>query len=126
GGAALVIDYGHPRSSPGDTLQAVRRHQPAPVFLRPGEADLTAHVDFQALVDAAAPAAATEIVTQGDFLRALGIEIRADRLIRSAPNRADVIADACRRLIEPSGMGNLFKVVGMTHPGLSVPPGFPT
>ena len=126
GGAALIIDYGHPQTAAGDTLQAVRRHQPVPIFERPGEADLTAHVDFQALAEAARPAAATRVVTQGAFLRALGIEIRADRLCRSSPQRTDLIADACRRLIEPSGMGNLFKVVGLTHPGLPVPPGFPT
>lgn len=123
GGAALVIDYGHPVSAPGDTLQAVRRHQPAPPLEAPGDVDLTAHVDFQALAEAAHPATAGRVVTQGTFLRSLGIELRADRLAVAAPDKADAIASACRRLIEPSGMGNLFKVMAITHPGLPPPPG---
>jgi SAM-dependent MidA family methyltransferase len=124
GGAALVIDYGHPFSAPGDTLQAVRRHRPVPVLGSPGDADLTAHVDFQALAEAAAPAKATRLVTQGDFLRTLGIEVRAQRLIAAAPNKAMDITNACRRLIEPQGMGTLYKIRALTHPGLPTPPGF--
>ena len=53
GGAALIIDYGHPRSAAGDTLQALRTHQYVDPFDAPGEADLTAHVDFEALAAAA-------------------------------------------------------------------------
>ena len=49
GGAALLIDYGHLRQGFGDTLQAVRRHAFVDPLLAPGEADLTAHVDFAAL-----------------------------------------------------------------------------
>lgn len=124
GGAALIIDYGHATSAVGDTLQAVRRHRPAAVLDDPGDADLTAHVDFQALAEAARPARATEVVPQGAFLRSLGIELRADRLISATPQKADMIASACRRLIEPSGMGTLFKVRALTHPGLPTPPGF--
>jgi NADH dehydrogenase [ubiquinone] 1 alpha subcomplex assembly factor 7 len=124
GGAALIVDYGHATTAVGDTLQAVRRHRPAAVLDNPGDADLTAHVDFQALAEAARPAIATEVVTQGAFLRALGIELRADRLISTTPHKADSVASACRRLIEPSGMGTLFKVRALTHPGLPTPPGF--
>ncbi len=124
GGAALVIDYGHPRTAIGDTLQAVRRHRPAAVLEDPGEADLTAHVDFQALAEAARPAAASPVVPQGVFLRRLGVEPRADRLMAAAPETAADVASACRRLIEPSGMGNLFKVMAITHPGLPNLPGF--
>ena len=124
GGVALIIDYGHAISAVGDTLQAVRHHKPSPVLETPGDADLTAHVDFQALATAASPATATEVITQGAFLRSLGIELRADRLISGTPQKADMIASACRRLIEPSGMGTLFKVRALTHPGLPTPPGF--
>jgi NADH dehydrogenase [ubiquinone] 1 alpha subcomplex assembly factor 7 len=124
GGAALIIDYGHANTSAGETLQAVRHHRPAAVLENPGDADLTAHVDFQALAEAARPAQATEVVSQGAFLRSLGIELRADRLISATPQKADIVANACRRLIEPSGMGTLFKVRALTHPGLPTPPGF--
>lgn len=124
GGAALVIDYGHAASGIGDTLQAVRDHRMVPVFDEPGESDLTAHVDFETLARAAQPARASETLTQGAFLRSLGIEVRAERLMASQPAKADVIASSCRRLIEPSGMGTLFKVRAFTHPGLPIPPGF--
>jgi NADH dehydrogenase [ubiquinone] 1 alpha subcomplex assembly factor 7 len=124
GGAALIIDYGHAISAAGDTLQAVKRHRTTPVLDSPGDADLTTHVDFQALAKAARPAIATEVLSQGAFLRALGIELRADRLISATPQKADMVSSACRRLIEPSGMGTLFKVRALTHPGLPTPPGF--
>jgi SAM-dependent MidA family methyltransferase len=123
-GAALVIDYGHAESAVGDTLQAVKGHRPVPVLADPGSADLTAHVDFQALAEAAAPAHATETTTQGSFLRSLGIELRAERLASHTPQKAEVLLRACRRLIDPSGMGTLFKVRALTHPGLPTPPGF--
>ncbi len=55
GGAALIVDYGYGAEAGfGDTLQAVKAHQYAPVLETPGEADLTAHVDFAALAAAAA------------------------------------------------------------------------
>jgi len=123
GGVALIIDYGHPASAVGDTLQAVRRHHPVPVLESPGDADLTAHVDFQALAAAASPAAASPVVTQGGFLRFLGIELRADRLMAGRPDKAEEIGSACRRLIDPSGMGTLFKVMALRPLGLSPLPG---
>ncbi len=127
GGAALILDYGYPRSHPGDTLQAVRRHQPVPVLEAPGEADITAHVDFEALVRAALTAGARPHgpVEQGGWLRALGIETRAEQLKRgAAPDQTAAVDAACDRLIGPDGMGTLFKVLAVTGPGLSVPPGF--
>jgi SAM-dependent MidA family methyltransferase len=124
GGAALLIDYGHPTSALGDTVQAVRHHAYAPVLESPGEADLTAHVDFQALSQAARPAKCFGPVTQGGFLRALGIELRCERLARSSPDKAGEIAAACRRLIDASEMGTLFKALAMTQPMLPAPPGF--
>lgn len=123
-GAALIIDYGHAATAVGETLQAVKSHRTTDVLDDPGDADLTAHVDFQALAEAAKPATATNVVTQGAFLRSLGIELRADRLISGTPQKADMVASACRRLIDPSGMGTLFKVRALTHPGLPTPPGF--
>jgi NADH dehydrogenase [ubiquinone] 1 alpha subcomplex assembly factor 7 len=126
GGAALIIDYGHPFSAAGDTFQAVRQHKPAPVLDAPGLADLTAHVDFQALAEAARPARSTRPVTQGQLLRALGIDMRAERLAAVAPDKAEDISLAYRRLIDPQGMGNLFKAIALIHPQLPTPPGFPS
>lgn len=129
GGAALVIDYGHAHSGFGDTLQAVRRHAFADIFAEPGEADLTAHVDFARLAAIAEQhgARAARPVTQGAFLRALGIDARADALARRANDsqRADIGA-ALQRLTGAGadGMGELFKVMAVTHPRLPTPPGF--
>lgn len=123
-GVLLAIDYGHDRTAVGDTLQAVRSHQPVPALQTPGEADLTAHVDFAALVQAAEPAKTSPIVGQGSFLRRLGIELRAERLAASRPDKADDLISGCHRLINPAGMGTLFKVLAVSSPDLPDLPGF--
>lgn len=127
GGGALFIDYGHGRSAPGDTLQAVRGHARHDPFESPGEADLTAHVDFAALSRAAREAgvAAHDPITQGELLTRLGIGLRAERLIRSATaTQAEDIRGACNRLIAPEEMGTLFKALALTPDGAPPPPGF--
>ena len=127
GGAALIIDYGHPRSAPGDTLQAVRRHAFDDVLDRPGEADLTHHVDFEVLARAASATGARPYgpIPQGVFLGRLGIERRAAALLRSAtPEQAVDIRAALRRLVHPREMGDLFKAFAIAHPDDPPPPGF--
>jgi SAM-dependent MidA family methyltransferase len=126
GGVALFIDYGHERSAPGDTLQAVHAHSFAPVLQNPGEHDLTAHVDFEALTKAAEAAGAkvTPVVRQGEWLIYLGVESRAQALSRANPERADEIAAALHRLTAPAEMGVLFKVVALHSPDWPVPAGF--
>lgn len=124
-GMALIVDYGHPLSAVGDTLQAVRHHRFHPVLELPGEADITAHVDFEALAAAAIPARTWGPVPQGRFLNALGIQTRAAML--SAQAGAKVAADIAgqmRRLIAADEMGTLFKVLALAHPALPAPPGF--
>jgi len=126
GGAALIIDYGHAHSHPGDTLQAVSGHAYAPVLEAPGEADITHHVDFGALGTAARSAGAVVHgpVPQGLFLGRLGAAQRAEALVQADPGRADEVLSAVRRLIDPRRMGQLFKALAMTHPELPTPPGF--
>lgn len=126
GGAALVIDYGHERRSPGDTLQAVRGHAFAPILDKPGEQDLTAHVDFERVAEVAGEAGAsvTPIVTQGDWLQRLGIAARADSLAAAHPARSDDIAAALTRLCDPGQMGKLFKVIALHSPDWPAPAGF--
>ncbi len=127
GGAALIIDYGHAASAPGETLQAVRAHERHDPLDAPGEADLTAHVDFAALSRAAARAgAATHGPTpQGLFLSRLGIAERVERLRRSAtPDQALDVETACHRLIAAEEMGTLFKALAITPPTMPAPPGF--
>jgi SAM-dependent MidA family methyltransferase len=126
GGAALIIDYGYEGPAIGDTLQAVRGHDYANPFDTPGEADLTAHVDF-AMIREAAEAEGLTVhgpVTQGAFLTALGIDARAAALARAAPERADGVEIDRDRLVADDKMGELFKVIALTAPGWPVPEGF--
>jgi NADH dehydrogenase [ubiquinone] 1 alpha subcomplex assembly factor 7 len=123
-GAALIIDYGHLRSDAGDTFQAIARHSFADPLKNPGQADVTAHVDFQALAHAAEDLGARVHgpVSQGEFLKRLGIETRAAALMaKAAPDVSEDIAGALKRLIGSGrgGMGSMFKVLAISEPGLT-------
>lgn len=127
GGLALVVDYGEAGGGLADTFQAVRDHRPADPLEAPGEADLTAHVDFAALARAAriGGAAAYGPVEQAAFLARLGLDLRLERLLRSAtPDQAAALEAGARRLTAPEEMGRLFKVLAIAAPGAPVPPGF--
>ena len=126
GGVAIIIDYGHATSAPGDTLQAVRGHDYAPVLANPGEQDLTAHVDFESVARAAtnAGASVTPLVTQGEWLNRLGIGARAAGLANTNPERSDELASAVQRLTSSEEMGNLFKVLAIHSPDWPAPAGF--
>ena len=126
GGVALLIDYGHARTAPGDTLQAVRGHGFADPLADPGEQDLTSHVDFEAIGQAARKAGAfvSKLVTQGDWLRRLGIEQRAQSLIASNPDKRHDINQALHRLCGLDEMGELFKVMAIRSPDWPEPAGF--
>jgi len=126
GGAAILIDYGHERSAPGDTLQALRGHRFAPVLADPGEQDLTAHVDFEAVAQAAVEAGAsvTPLAPQGAWLKRLGIDARAAALAAANPERAHDIAATLARLTASNAMGELFKVIALHAPGWPQPAGF--
>jgi NADH dehydrogenase [ubiquinone] 1 alpha subcomplex assembly factor 7 len=125
GGIALLIDYGHWTSAAGDTLQAVHGHAYAPVLDRPGEQDLTAHVDFQVIAGVARDAGAivTPVVPQGEWLLRLGIEARAQALARANAGRARDIEAALHRLTSADEMGALFKVIAIHSPQWPAPAG---
>jgi NADH dehydrogenase [ubiquinone] 1 alpha subcomplex assembly factor 7 len=131
GGVLLAIDYGHERAGFGDTLQALEDHRFADPLARPGEADLTTHVDFSALARAAIAEGAVVHgpVSQREFLLALGLDDRAARLkARARPERASEIDVAVARLTDPNprGMGALFKVLGISHPAVVRLPALPS
>lgn len=127
GGRALIIDYGHLHSGAGDTLQAVRRHAYWPVLSSPGRADITAHVNFERIAHAAfaAGAAAHGPISQGEFLQRLGLSMRLERLSfgKTPEEAADLFAGA-HRISSPAQMGELFKVLCISAPGLPEPEGF--
>src|SRR3954467_11638656 len=128
-GAALIIDYGHLRSEAGAPFQAIARHSFTDPLKNPGQADVTAHVDFQALVRAAEDldARVHGPVSQGAFLKALGIEQRAATLMaKTTPEVSEDISGALKRLTEGGrgGMGSMFKVVAISDPALDLLAGF--
>lgn len=116
GGTAIIIDYGHAAGEQGDTLQAVRGHKFSYVLDHPGEQDLTAHVDFAALAEAArrGGAVASRVASQGTWLETLGIGARAMALAAKNPADTESIAAARRRLCDEGEMGRLFKVMALT------------
>ena len=124
GGWALIVDYGRDTSGPGSSLQAVRGHRGADILDRPGETDLSAHVDFAALA-AAAGARVFGPTGQGDFLRRLGIVRRAETLkAAAAPGQRAAIDAALARLIAPDQMGTLFRVLAVGDDRSAAPAGF--
>ncbi|MDX2074117.1 MAG: SAM-dependent methyltransferase [Alphaproteobacteria bacterium] len=127
GGAFLVVDYGYTGGSRGDTLQAVRQHHYHPVLADPGEADLTAHVDFDALMEVAQSAGATTFgaLPQGKFLLQIGASQRLMNLCAAAsePQQKELM-NGFERLISHEQMGELFKVLAVLPSGGGRPEGF--
>lgn len=125
-GRVLFIDYGYLRPEGADTLQALKRHTKVDPIATPGQADLTAHVDFTRLAELAESAGLVVHgpVTQGMFLRGLGIEFRAEALARANPQHAPRLARELKRLTHTEEMGALFKVICISSPNLPPPAGF--
>lgn len=117
GGAALVIDYGYMGDAHRDTLQAVKNHSFHPVLRDPGEADITAHVDFQSLMHIAHDTGlnVAPLTTQGEFLIRMGAQKRVELLLKSATEeQRHILMSGVERLISSQAMGDLFKVMAMT------------
>ncbi|MEY4878738.1 MAG: hypothetical protein RJB62_206 [Pseudomonadota bacterium] len=126
-GVALAIDYGHGIPGLGDTFQALKANAFVGVLDEPGEADLTAHVDFAALKTAAEDAGARVAgpIAQSALLEALGIGLRVQRLKETAPERSAEIEAAVARLTDQNEMGALFKALALSRPNTPAPAGFP-
>jgi len=123
---ALFIDYGPADGAPGDTLRAFQNGVQVDPFTKPGACDLTVDVDFSRLkrLAEAAGLAVAEPIPQGGFLMALGLQDRLDQLVKANPGEADTIFTAIRRLADPAEMGERFKVICLSSPGLPPPAGF--
>nr|WP_083234740.1 SAM-dependent methyltransferase [Porphyrobacter sp. LM 6] len=118
GGAALIIDYGQMELRAGSSIQALKAHRKVDVLAHPGEADITAHVDFELLQQVARDNGADVmgVQFQGEWLRQLGIDTRLEALQRRNPREADKLKRQRDRLVESSQMGTLFKVMGLCSP----------
>ena len=123
-GAVLLIDYGRDHAEPGDTLQALHRHEKRQPLDAPGEDDLTVWADFELARKMAVVTRvkSSPIVSQAAFLSAMGIGARLASLIEKNPARADTLKHQYERLMAPDQMGNLFKVFAMAYPvGIALP-----
>ena len=128
GGAALIVDYGYEAWPLTGTLQAVRGHAPADPLAAPGTADLSAHVDFAALLAVARRAgiATAGPIGQGRFLAGLGVAQRADRLKAGADAAtAEAIDRDIARLVDGAAMGRLFRALVYWHSPTGAAPVFP-
>ena len=126
GGAALIIDYGATELRAGSTLQALRDHKKVDVLSHPGQADLTAHVDFELLQDVAKANGADVmgLQMQGEWLQQMGIDTRLEALTRKNPGQKDKLQRQRDRLVQDSQMGVLFKVLGVCGPRWPIGVGF--
>ncbi|MHA7871713.1 MAG: class I SAM-dependent methyltransferase [Hyphococcus sp.] len=126
-GAALIIDYGHRQTGFGDTLQGVRGHAYWPPLSMPGHADITAHVDFEAIARTAIEhsVAVYGPIAQGTFLDRLGLSLRVEALCRGKSTKdAEAIRSGASRLVAANEMGELFKALCILSPSLPAPAGF--
>ena len=126
GGAALIIDYGHAEPACGDSFQALAQHKMVDPLAAPGEADLTAHVNFPLLAHIAERHGlrSAAIAEQGTFLEALGLNLRAQALMQASPGREKEINAERLRLAAPQQMGRLFKVLGVAQKDMPPLAGF--
>ena len=124
--AGLFIDYGYADAAHGETLQAVKAHRFVDPLAEPGEADITAHVDFAALARdmCAAGLSPGPAIPQRDLLFSLGIRERAEALVRQNPDAFESVRSGVERLIDPAptGMGALFKAMVVTTAGVGIGP----
>ena len=121
GAVALFIDYGPMQSAPGSSVQAIRDGKYADPLAEPGQADITAHVDFSAI---AARVNAQGPVKQNAFLTALGLFQRSDFLAQKHPEMAEKLKFSAQRLPAPEAMGSLFKCLALYPEGFATLPGF--
>lgn len=124
-GAALLIDYGRDQFEPGDTLQALHRHEKTDPLAAPGQHDLTQWADFPALALSSLKSGlgVSQITPQGVFLQRLGIIERFEALRAKNPDQTDKLARQVHRLIAPDEMGALFKVLALSSPADLTLPG---
>ncbi|EIW84246.1 DUF185-domain-containing protein [Coniophora puteana RWD-64-598 SS2] len=118
GGAGLVVDYGKEHVL-GDSLRAFKEHRQVDIFTSPGECDITADVDFALLKESFKDSATTHgTLSQGNYLRRMGIDLRTRVLMQSAKSddRRRAIETASKRLIDPLGMGEQYRIMGVSVP----------
>jgi SAM-dependent MidA family methyltransferase len=121
-GALLLIDYGfprheyyHPQRNTGTLMCHYRHHAHGEPFYLPGLQDITAHVDFTAIVEAGSEAGLDFLgyTTQSTFLLNCGLAGVLARTPVDDTARYLPLANSAQKLISPAEMGELFKVIAL-------------
>ncbi|KAK6351227.1 hypothetical protein TWF718_004397 [Orbilia javanica] len=121
-GAALIIDYGPANTVPVNSLRGIQKHKRVSPFVQPGKVDLSADVDFGALVETALrPDFNVEVhgpAEQSQFLFGLGIKERYESLVQTAgddPETLAILKSGFERLTERGGlgMGRIYKALAI-------------
>lgn len=119
-GGMLWIDYGfdrkeyyHPQRTMGTLMGHYRHHTVDNPFVFTGQMDLTAHIDFTAIADAATEQGLDFIgyTTQAAFLMACGITDFLAALGDTAGEKYIKTISAVQKLLNPHEMGELFKCI---------------
>ena len=132
-GAALLIDYGYerrdyysPDRNSGTLLCHYRHHANTDPLYLPGMQDITAHVDFTAVAEAADSAglSVSGYTSQAAFLLGCGIE----QMLEGVTQRQDAewfrLVEGFKRLVLPTEMGERFRVMALTRGLQTAPEGF--
>lgn len=125
GGCALIVDYGEDDSK-RHTLRAFKKHKLHDVLVDPGNADVTANVDFSYLRKATRGKVQTfGPVTQSSFLQQMGIDTRMKVLLKNADSsQAEQLQSGYNMLTSAAEMGEKFKFFSLVHHGLPEPAAF--
>ena len=114
GGGLLTFDYGYTERKNQDTLQSVKKHKYLDIFSKPGDADITSHVNYKLFLKILKKnnLKVEKIVTQNEFLQKLGIIERANILSKNKnfKEKADMFY-RLKKLLHYKEMGYHFKVL---------------
>lgn len=122
-GSALFIDYGNNYASQ-NSIRGIKNHQFVSYLQEPGEVDITADVDFQALRKVVENSKSESVkyhgpIPQGYFLCGLGIEERVRQMAETVEDdsKVDDIIKSAERLVNKDQMGEVYKVCCLTTGG---------
>ena len=122
-GRALLFDYGPEKRTPADTLRGYSNGQQISPLVTPGEADITADVDFSAVKRHATKygICVHGPTPQGLYLKKMGVEARVSSLMSRNWKQSDDIAAAAHKIASPGEMGSRFKAICLSSPQLPKP-----
>ena len=126
-GSLLVFDYGYIYNKKKDTLLAVAKHKRREIFFKPGDTDISSHINFTLFANILKKnnLNVNKIVTQSEFLQKMGILERANILSKKMPFKSKSnMYYRIKKLLDLNEMGNLFKVLSAQKKSIKFSIGF--